>query len=465
MHCHLCEGYQLPVKDKIYSETLIFKIMDTHKVNLDKMAPVLMAFFVMSFVDLVGVAVDRVSTDMDLSATLAQLIPSATLLWFFLLSVPVGVMQSRLGKRNTLNIGMGVTALGLLVPFLFYTFEMVLVGFALLGIGNTIVQVSANPLLVDVVTKAKSSIRIHKSTLISGTILGFLLILYFVFQINNIFVLLSILFAISACIISIFLKGTSSFLSFSQFVKAIGSMLGAPLAAVLAAKFGDWKLLFLVFGVGSILSALWLSTVKIEESKQEGFKVSLASSFKLLSNGFILLMVLSIFLVVGIDVGFNSNSGQFLIKHFGIEQTAAESGRSVYFFGRMLGTFAGAIMLTKISSRKFFMWTSLLGTLFLVAILLIKSPILAWGLIFLIGLAVANIWPLVFSLAVEKYPERSNEISGLMMMAISGGAVIPLLVGWLGDISSISVGMLVLVACMVYLWIVSIYCLKSDNSK
>jgi fucose permease len=317
-------------------------------------------------------------------------------------------MQSRLGKKFMLNIGMSVTALGLFVPYFFYSFSMVLVGFALLGIGNTIVQVSANPLLVDVVPGNR----------------------------------------------------TSSFLSFSQFIKAIGSMLGAPLAGILAAQFGDWKLLFLVFGIVSILSVLWLGSAKIEESKQEVFKASLSSSFKLLGNGFILLMVLSIFLVVGIDVGFNSNSGQFLIKQFGIDQTAAESGRSVYFFGRMLGTFAGAIMLTKISSRKFFMWTSVLGILCLVLILLVKSQAMAWGLVFLIGLAVANIWPLVFSIAVEKYPARSNEISGLMMMAISGGAVIPLLVGWISDISSVAIGMTVLIACMVYLWAVSMYCLK-----
>jgi FHS family L-fucose permease-like MFS transporter len=374
--------------------TLNLEFMTTDKINLKKIAPVLMAFFVMSFVDLVGIGVDRVSKDMSLSATLAQLIPSAAFLWFLLLSVPVGVLQSSLGKRFMLNVGMGVTALGLLVPFFFYSFGMVLAGFALLGIGNTIVQVSANPLMVDVVPGNRRS----------------------------------------------------SFLSFSQFVKAIGSMLGAPAAAFFASKFGDWKLIFLVFGIVSILSVVWLGAVKIDESKQD-FKPSLASSFKLLGNSFILLMVLSIFLVVGVDVGFNSNSGQFLIKHFGIEQTAAESGRSVYFFGRMLGTFAGAIILTKFSSAKFFMWSSLLGILCLSLIILVKSPALAWVLVF-------------FSITIGKYPERSNEISGLMMMAICGGAVIPLLIGWIGDKSNVAIGMSVLIICMIYLLAVSVYCLK-----
>ncbi len=369
-----------------------------------------MAFFVMSFVDLVGIGVDRVSRDMSLSATVAQLIPSAAFLWFFILSVPVGVLQSRLGKKAMLNIGMGVTALGLLVPFVFYSFGVVLIGFALLGIGNTIVQVSANPLLVDVVPGNR----------------------------------------------------TSSFLSFSQFVKAIGSMIGAPLAAFFAAQFGDWKILFLVFGIVSILAVLWLGSVKIDETRVEGYKATFASSFKLLGNGFVLLMVLSIFLVVGVDVGFNSNSGQFLIKQFGIQETAAESGRSIYFLGRMVGTFAGAIMLTMISSRKFFMWTSVLGIFCFLAIILVKSTALAWILVFLIGLSVANIWPLVFSIAIEKFPERSNEISGLMMMAISGGAVIPLMVGWISDISTMVLGISILLGCMIYLWAVSIYCLKKQ---
>jgi fucose permease len=128
----------------------------------------------------------------------------------------------------------------------------------------------------------------------------------------------------------------------------------------------------------------------------------------------------------------------------------------------MLGTFLGALMLTRISSRKFFMWTSILGILCLVTILLVKSSGLAWFLVFMIGLAVANIWPLVFSIAVSRYPARSNEISGLMMMAISGGAVIPLLVGWISDLSTISIGMTLLVACMIYLWAVSLYCLKHE---
>lgn len=367
-----------------------------------------MAFFVMSFCDLVGISVDMIKPIFGLSAFKAQLINTSVFIWFLLISVMIGVLQNKIGKKNMLNIGMIITAIGLFVPFFFFNYGTFLIGFAFLGIGNTIVQVSANPLLINVV------------------------------PVNR----------------------TSSYLSFSQFIKAIGSMIAPWLATVFAAKYGDWKLLFLVFGIVSLLSVAWLGSVKIEEPKPEGSKATFVSSFSLLGNGFILLMVLSIFFVVGVDVGFQANSGQFLMNHFGIEENKAVLGRSVYFFGRMLGTFAGAIMLTRISSRKFFMWTSVLGIVSLLAVLFVPGQIVVWGLVFIIGLAVANIFPIVFSIAVEKLPERSNEISGLMIMAVSGGAIIPPIIGWISDISSIAIGMTVLVACMIYLWVVSMYCLK-----
>jgi MFS transporter, FHS family, L-fucose permease len=370
------------------------------------------SFFVMSFCDLVGIGVDRVKIDFGLSNTLAQLIPSAVFLWFFVLSVPIGIIQDRIGKRTMLNIGMLVTALGLFIPYLFYTFEMALFGFALLGIGNTIVQVSANPLLVDVVPSNRRS----------------------------------------------------SFLSFSQFVKAIGSMIAAPLAGWFALRFGDWKLLFLVFGVVSLLTVIWLYYSKIEETKNTEGRASFSSSFKLLGNGYISAMVLGIFLVVGIDVGINAFSGQFLLNKFDSAQTFAESGRSVYFFGKMLGTLGGAILLTRFSGLKFFIGSSVIGLISLLALIFAPSDTVALIIIFLIGLGLANIFPIIFSLTVDKYPLRANEISGLMIMAVCGGAVLPLLMGWISDLtSSVVTAMYVLVVAICYLLFLSLFSLKSKR--
>ncbi len=363
-----------------------------NKISLRLVTPVLMSFFVMSFCDMVGIGVDRVKLEFGLSNTQAQLIPMAVFLWFLVLSVPVGILQDKISKKYTLIIGIVITAFGLLLPFLFYSFEMVLIGFAFLGIGNTIVQVSGNPLLVEVVPANRRS----------------------------------------------------SFLSLSQFIKAVGSMLAAPLAGWFASYYGDWKIIFIVFGVVSILTGGWLAFSKIEESQNTEKRATFYSSFKLLGNRYITVMVLGIFLIVGIDVGINAISGQFLLSKFNSAQTLAESGRSLYFFGKMLGTFSGALLLTKMSSSKFFTWSSVLCLISILALMVVPTELTALVTIFIVGLGVANIFPLIFSLTVGRYPDRKNEISGLMVMAISGGAIMPFLMGWVSDLFGVTASILVL---------------------
>ncbi|MFZ4412382.1 MAG: MFS transporter [Bacteroidales bacterium] len=376
----------------------------TKKINYNYLFPVLMSFLAMSFCDLVGVGVDRLKDDPTISDAMKgfiPLIPSAVFIWFLILSIPIGIIQDRIGKRIMLNIGILITALGLLIPYFFAPFAAIIAGFGLLGIGNTIVQVSANPLLVDVVPSNR----------------------------------------------------TSSFLSFSQFVKAVGSMVAAPFAGWLAIQYGDWKLMFLVFGIVSVITALWLGMIKIEETRNVEKRATFSSSFMLLGVGSIALMVLGIFLVVGIDVGINAASGQFFMNKYDLakDSTFAQSARSFYFFGKMVGTFFGALLLVKLASRSFLLWTSLASLLTIILLLFAPGQNLGIVVMFLIGLTVANIFPLIFSITVEKYPNRANEISGLMISAVFGGAVVPALILWLFDKVSFTSGMLVLVFSAVYL--------------
>lgn len=378
--------------------------MNTQKTSFMIILPVLFSFFVMSFCDLVGIGVDNAKNDFGLNNTLAQLIPLAVFVWFFLLSVPVGILQDRIGKKNMVNIGMILTAAGLLLPYLFYTFPILLAGFVLLGIGNTIIQVSANPLLIDVVSSDRRS----------------------------------------------------SFLSFSQFIKAIGSMVAPFVASWFAAVFGDWKMVFLAFGVFSILSVLWLQMTVVAESKPTEKKATFASALGLLSNSYILMMVLGIFFVVGIDVGINSTSGQFLMEKLGMAEEPAKQGRSLYFFGKMLGTFLGALLLTRLHAGRFLLFSSLATLVTLLAFFWSPSATFALTLMFLIGMAASNIFPLIFSVTVGKFPARTNEISGLMIMSVSGGAFIPPLAGKIADMAGITAGMYVFGVCAVYLIVISL---------
>lgn len=384
--------------------------MDSRKFSLFLVTPVLFSFFVMSFCDLVGIGVDNAKADFQLSNTLAQLIPMAVFIWFFILSVPIGILQDRIGKKKMVNIGLLVTAAGLFLPFMVYTFTTLLAGFVFLGIGNTIIQVSANPLLIDVVPGSRRS----------------------------------------------------SFLSFAQFIKAIGSMAAPYLATFFAIKFGNWKLVLLVFGVFSIISFAWLQATRITESQKSGPKASFKSSLQLLKFPFISLMVLAIFFLVGIDVGINSLSGQFLMGKIGMESEPAMQGRSLYFLGKMLGTFSGAIILTRFDSGRFLLYSSLATLATIIAFIFSPGAAFALTLLFLMGMASSNIFPLIFSLTAGKFADRTNEISGLVIMAVSGGALIPLITGGISDVLGITAGMFVLVLCAIYLLSVSIYSLRKS---
>lgn len=369
------------------------------KQKINKIAPVLMSYIVMGFVDIVGVSTGYAQRDFDLSPEVAQLIPSMVFIWFFLLSIPVGIFQNNFGKRKILLAGIFTTALGMFIPFVHYTYPTLLLCFLLLGIGNTIIQVSSNPLLQDVVNRNKFS----------------------------------------------------SFMSLSQFIKAISSLVGPLIVTFMVATYGDWKLVFLVYGFISIFSGIWLILTGIDETQSE-FKASFKTSLSLLKNPFVASMVVAIFLIVGLDVGMNTSIQNLLVQKFEVGLERASLGISVYFFALMVSRFLGALILAKVDNLKFLYWTTI-STIFCIALLIVApSSLVALVLIFLIGLSSGNLFPLVFSLTIGKLPNRANEISGLMIMAVVGGAVIPPLMGLVNRMAGVSISFIVLLLCAVYVY-------------
>lgn len=383
--------------------------MITKKAQWSKLLPVFLTFIVMGFVDIIGVATNYIKQDFELTEFIAQFLPMMVLLWFFVLSVPVGILQDKYGKRNMLNIGMLIQAIGLGLPFVHYSFGMMFASFILLGIGNTIIQVSANPLLQDVSPAEK----------------------------------------------------LASYLSTSQFVKAIVSMVGPLIATFMATRLGDWRLVFAVYGITSILAAVWLSMTPIAESKPDRKPASFASCFGLLKNNFVAFMALSIFLIVGSEVAINTNIQNILIAKYGITLEEAAVGISLFFAGETIARLLGAIILNWIKPRVFLLLTTLISLIGVLGIFLSPTPGVAFVAIFITGFGTGNMFPIIFSLALDKMPDRANEISGLLIMSVSGGAVIPLVMGFvsttLGPIASISV----IGACMLYMLWVSFFVKKA----
>ena len=371
--------------------------------SFTKLMPVLFGFFIMGFVDVVGIATNYVKQDFQLSDSVANLLSMMVFLWFAVFSVPTGLLMNSIGRRKTVIISMVVTFAAMLIPLLSYRFEVVLIAFALLGIGNTILQVSLNPLLTNVVR---------------GELL------------------------------------TSS-LTWGQFIKAIASFLGPVIAGFAAASLGSWKMLFPIFAAITLLSALWLIFTPIEENPEKGKTSSFAACFGLLSDSVILMFFLGIIAVVGIDVGLNVTVPKFLMERCDIQLQQAGLGTSLYFIARTSGAFIGAILLAKLSPRIFFITGMIVAIVAMVIMLSVSGLWAILTLVFVVGFAVANVFSIIFSAALQRMPDRGNEISGLMIMGVAGGAIIPPLMGVIADNFGQSGGLMLLIAALLYLLLVA----------
>lgn len=375
-----------------------------------KALPVLFGFFVMGFVDVVGISTSYVKQDFGLSDTLSNLLPAMVFLWFAIFSVPTGMLMNKLGRKNTVLLSMFFTLLALLVPLIAYNFVAILIAFALLGIGNTILQVSLNPLVSNIVSKEQ----------------------------------------------------LTSSLTLGQFIKAIAAFLGPILAGFAASSLGNWKLMFPIFAAITILSSLWLWFTSVEREAEVAETTSFKAAFSLLGDKTILFLFLGILFVVGVDVGMNTATPKFLMERTGMTLETAGLGTSLYFAARTAGALIGAILLAKISAKKFFQVSMILAVVALVAMIPMKNTIGILVMVAIIGFTIANVFSIIFSIAIQKLPSRANEISGLMVMGIAGGAIFPLLMGVMSDKMGQTGGLLVIFACMIYLLVAS-FVIKTEN--
>jgi fucose permease len=373
------------------------------KNNLFASFPVFLAFLCMGFGDVVGPLTGLIKEEFQLSNFMAQMIPFMGFLMFGVLSIPLGIAQDRFGRRSILSAGLIIALLGLSIPYIngFDAFGAILMGILLLGAGASFLQVSGNPLMRDVSDEGKYS--------------------------RN--------------------------LSLGQFVKAIGSLSGAliPLAAV--NYWGkDWKILFPVYSMVLLLTAIWmLSTRVVEKNREKQVLATFSSCLSLLKNPFVLAMVTGIFLYVGAEVSLSSGLPIFLQDSFQVDlQRFGLLGTLFFFIALTLGRFAGAMILNWISPLMF-LKLSVAVALSGFAGLFFGTQSLAIAGIFLIGLGFANIFPLIFSITVDRFPDRGNELSGLMVTAIVGGALIPLVMGLVADQINTRFALIVPLVCTLYI--------------
>ena len=350
-----------------------------------KLIPVMLCFFAMGFVDLVGIASNYVKRDLALTDAQANIFPSLVFFWFLIFSVPTGMLMNHIGRKRTVVLSLVVTAVSLLLPVFGDGYGLMLCSFSLLGIGNALMQTSLNPLL---------------SNIIAGDRLA-------------------------------------SSLTFGQFVKAIASFL-APYIAMWGAtqaipSFGlGWRVLFPVYMVVAVVAIFWLSGTTIEEEKPDrasGF----ADCLHLLGRPFILLCFLGIICHVGIDVGTNTTAPRLLMERVGLTLDEAGFSTSLYFIFRTAGCLLGAFILRHLSTRRFLAVSVACMLVAMAGLLVSNVHYVIYVCIALIGFGNSNVFSIIFAHALTAVPEKKNEVSGLMIMGLFGGTIFPFFMGLASD--------------------------------
>ena len=367
--------------------------------------PVMLCFFAMGFVDLVGIASNYVKEDLDLNDATANLFPSLVFFWFLIFSVPTGILMNKIGRKKTVLLSLAVTVVSLLLPIFDESFGVMLASFSLLGIGNALMQTSLNP-LASVVTTGKH---------------------------------------------------LASTLTFGQFVKAIASFM-APYIAMWGAiasipTFGlGWRVLFPIYMIIGVVATLLLASTPIEEEKLEGEASGFVDCLKLLGKPIVLLSFIGIMCHVGIDVGTNTTAPKLLIERLGWSLNEAAFATSLYFIFRTIGCFTGSFFLRVMKSRTFFAISIVMMALSMVGMFFGESKLMLYVAIALVGYGNSNVFSIIFSQALLALPEKKNEVSGLMIMGLFGGTVFPLLMGFASDAIGQIGAVLVMAVGVVYLF-------------
>ncbi|MST84437.1 MFS transporter [Hallella mizrahii] len=383
-----------------------------NKINKLALASVMLCFFAMGFVDLVGIASNYVKSDLGLNDATANIFPSLVFFWFLIFSVPTGVLMNKIGRKKTVLLSLVVTVVSLLLPLFGESFGLMLVSFSLLGIGNALMQTSLNPLV---------------ATVVRGGHLA-------------------------------------STLTFGQFVKAIASFMAPYIAAWGATQaipsFGlGWRVLFPIYMIVGIAASLFLLSTPIEEEgpafageTSPTVGKQFAACFRLLGKPIVLLSFIGIMCHVGIDVGTNTTAPKILMERLGMTLNDAAFATSLYFIFRTLGCLTGSFFLRVVNNRLFFVISITMMALSMCGLFFGTTKLVLYIAIALVGYGNSNVFSLVFAQALQSVPDKQNEVSGLMIMGLFGGTVFPLIMGFASDAMGQAGAVLVMAVGVAYLF-------------
>ena len=370
--------------------------------SIIKVIPVLAAFFVMGFCDIVGISSDYMQTSFGWSSTMTGFVPSMVFIWFLFLGIPVGNKMNKWGRKNTVLISMLVTIVGMFLPLIVYSSVTCIIAYVLLGIGNAILQISLNPLLNNVIQDQ----RMLTSSLTAG-----------------------------------------------QVIKAISSLVGPEIVLFATLRFGSehWYYCFPILGGITLFFALWLMFTPIKRDQSVSETISMADSFSLLKDKIILILFLGIFFIVGVDVATNYISSKLMAVRYDWSAEQVKFAPQVYFLSRTIGALLGTFLLARISGIRYFRVNIIACAASLLLLMFVDGATLNLLCIGGIGFFASSVFSIIYSLAFQECPSKMNQISGLMITAVAGSGVVTPILGFAIDLGGITAGLFVVLLCVAYL--------------
>lgn len=377
---------------------------------------ILLTFFVISFLtNMIGPLVPDIIKSFDLSLTLVALLPFAFFIAYGLMSIPSGMLIERYGEKQIMVAAFLLSALG---AFLFAgapSYAMYIFSLFFIGAGMAMLQVAINPLLRTAGGEANFAFNSVMGQLFFG-LASFLSPLMYTYLVLN-----------------IAKEGAMQ----NAIVRTLSTIVPPDL---------PWISLYWVFAIVSLAMVLIIGFVRFPkvERKEDEKAGAIKTHLELLKNPMVILYFLAIFAYVGTEQGVANWISKFLETYHGLDpQTTGASTISWYWGLMTAGAFLGLVMLKFMDSRRvLILFTSAAIICFTISLLgptgvvLITFP--------LIGFFASVMWSIIISLALNSVEKNHGSLSGILVTGIAGGAIVPLIVGGLGDLFGLKVGMLFL---------------------
>ncbi len=384
---------------------------------------VLVVFFVISLLtNIIGPLVPDIIRSFELSLTLVALLPFAFFLAYGVMSIPAGIALEK-AREKPVMIGAFLIALaGALLFVLAPRYPTAVLSVFIIGAGMASLQVTVNPLLRTAGGEEHFAFNSVMAQLVFG----------------------------AASFISPFIY---SYCALKIPTAGPGSPLPVRLLARVVPPNLPWVAVYAVFAVIVVLmiAALALVRFPVVVKKDDERAGAWAVHRDLLRKPVVILFFFSTFAYVGTEQGVANWISQFLSVYHGYDPQTVGARAVAGFWGMMTaGCVLGLVLLKLVDSRKVLIGFAAAGLVALSLALFGPGPVARWAFP-AVGFAASVMWSIIFSLALNSVDRHHGSLSGILCTGVVGGAVVPVVIGWLGDRFGLRAGMLVLYLTLAYI--------------